>query len=175
MEDNNKPSVSWTKSAFELMSSLIMALLAVVMIFTLFLRLVNVQGESMMNTLQNGDSVVLVSRFYTIERGDIVVIYREGEAPLIKRVIALAGDEVAISPEGGAVQCNGKLLEEPYVLGGFTPTYGMNQACIVPEGCVFVMGDNRSDSLDSRQLGTFSLDQVVGKVVYRLWPLSSVE
>ncbi len=155
---------------FEWVSSMIMALLTVAVIFTFLFRVVAVSGDSMKNTLQDGDMLLLSSLFYTPERGDIVVIYHQGEEPLIKRVIAVGGDCLRIDEETGAVYLNGKLLEEPFVLGGSTPTFGMEDEVIVPDGCLFAMGDNRGESKDSRMLGVFSLDAVMGEVIFRLAP-----
>ena len=155
---------------FEWVSSMILALLTVAVIFTFLFRVVTVSGDSMKNTLQNKDTLLLSSLFYTPERGDIVVIHHQGEEPLIKRVIAVGGDRLRIEEESGAVYLNGELLEEPFVLGGITPTFGMEEEVLVPDGCLFAMGDNRSESKDSRMLGVFSLKEVMGEVIFRLSP-----
>ncbi len=156
--------------AFDWVSSLIAALLAVVVLFTFVVRMVRVDGESMTNTLQHGDNLLLSSMPYTPCRGDIVVVYHEETQPLIKRVIAIAGDTIRIDDEAGVVYLNGKPLDEPYVRGGRTPALEFTGELTVPEGQVFAMGDNRSGSLDSRYFGAFSLEDVMGKVIYRLTP-----
>ena len=158
------------KSAFEWMSTMIVALVAVACVFALLFRVITVDGSSMKDTLAHGDSLVLTSLFYTPERGDIVVINRPGSYPLIKRVIAIGGDRIRIDEESGQVYLNDILLNEPYIKGEVTPICEMVNTVTVPEGHLFVMGDNRCDSLDSRSLGTFPLSQVMGEVAWRLYP-----
>ncbi len=170
--DNKKNSL--LNNCFEWMALLIGALLTVAVVFAFFFRVVGVSGFSMCNTLQHNDRLVLITQFYTLERGDIAVICREGEEPLIKRVIAVEGDTIAINDARGRVLLNGEELTEPYVLGGYTPSCGFDRSYTVKKGEFFAMGDNRSDSLDSRQMGAFSLDDVAGKVAFRLFPLSSM-
>ena len=158
------------KSGFEWMSTMIVALIAVACVFVLLFRVVTVDGPSMNDTLAHGDSLVLTSLFFTPERGDIVVINRPGTYPLIKRVIGVSGDRIRIDEESGQVYLNDVLLDEPYIKGDVTPVYDMTDTVTVPEGHLFVMGDNRCDSLDSRSLGTFPLEQVMGEVTWRLSP-----
>ncbi len=165
----NAPSAK-LKVAFEWVSTMIVALVAVACVFALLFRIITVDGVSMTNTLHHGDSLVLTSLFYTPQRGDIVVINRPDGDPLIKRVIGVGGDHIRIDEITGLVYVNNTLLDEPYVKGGVTPPYEMLAAVTVPEGHLFVMGDNRCDSLDSRSLGTFPLNQVMGEVTWRLSP-----
>lgn len=155
---------------FDWVSSMILALLTVAFIFTFLFRVVQVDGDSMTNTLQHGDSLLLNSMFYTPERGDIVVINYHDEEPLIKRVIAVGGDRIRIDNETGVVYLNDKPLDEPYVRGGLTPSLGFEEELTVPQGYVFAMGDNRPESKDSRLLGAFSLDEVMGEVICRISP-----
>ncbi len=155
--------------SFDWVSSMIMALLAVVVIFTFLFRVVRVDGDSMTNTLTDGDSMLLSSMFYQLDRGDVVVINRD-EEPLIKRVIAVAGDTIRIDDANGVVYLNGKPLSEPYIRDGMTPSLGFEGELTVPEDHFFAMGDNRCYSMDSRMLGAFSLDDVMGKVLYRIAP-----
>lgn len=172
MERKNKSTEQpqWIVSGYEWLSALISALVAVALVFMLLFRVMSVSGESMTNTFQDQDRLIMISRFYTIKRGDVVVINRAGEQPLIKRVIGLAGDVIAFDDETGVVTRNGVALNEPYVRGGFTPSFGCSSPFTVPEGCIFAMGDNRSESKDSRMLGAFSTKNVAGVVVLRLWP-----
>lgn len=169
-----RKSGKWLAAGFEWVGSAVTALVAVALIFTLLFRVVSVDGASMSYTLTHGDRLVLSSYPYTPERGDIVVITRSNDSPLIKRVIGIAGDTIRIDGETGQVFRNDEVLDEPYILGavrdGTTPQNGMDEEIIVPEGTVFAMGDNRHDSLDSRMLGCFPLDDVVGKVLLRLAP-----
>ena len=168
---NEKESAgSGLENGFDWMSSIITALVVVAILFAFVCRVVSVDGESMTNTLQDGDRLLITSQYNTPAYGDIVVVNREGAAPLIKRVIGLPGDRISIEKRSGIVYRNGKPLDEPYTRDGFTPTNGMTDEITVPEGQLFVLGDNRGDSLDSRWLGPISADNVVGKVLVRLMP-----
>lgn len=169
----NTDTSSSLKSAFEWVSSLITALVAVAVVFCFVFRIVTVDGESMTNTLQHGDNLIMISRFYELERGDVVVInYREDE-PLIKRVIGMAGDVIDID-EDGQVYVNGDALEEPYTRDGITSTMGAEMPYTVPQGTIYAMGDNRLESKDSRMLGAFSTADVMGVVVYRIAPFDRI-
>ena len=169
-QDGQQKEVLSAESGYDWVSVMITALLCVAVVFTLFFRMVSVKGDSMKNTLHNGDRLIMISQFYTIERGDVVVINRDNDDPLIKRVIAVAGDTIKIDDTTGKVMLNGAYIDEPYVNGGVTPSFGFDDTYTVPDGFVFAMGDNRPDSKDSRMLGAFSLDDVLGKTVFRLWP-----
>lgn len=168
---NYSPS-SALVSCFEWLSAALVALGLVCVMFAVFFRLVNVDGDSMYSTLQNGDRLLISNFMYEPEFGDIVVIRREGDTPLIKRVIGLPGDSIYINGETGIVYRNGEALQEDYVYGGFTPTNGFAREITVEEGDLFVMGDNRSASLDSRMLGCLSQKHLVGRVIYRVTPNS---
>ncbi len=149
------------------------ALIAIVLIFTFVFRLVDVDGTSMENTLHHQERLVLSSLPYTPTRGDIVVVDQgNSKQPLIKRVIALAGDTISIDENTGEVYLNGEVLVEPYVSAP-TAMELMVGEITVPEGCVFVMGDNRAPghSLDSRTFGCIEEDRLIGKAVFRLSPL----
>ena len=164
------------KNLYEWIRVLVPAVVTVVLVFTLGIRVVSVSGESMRETLQDGDRLVTSSLFYTVEPGDIVVINREdGQEPLIKRCIAVAGQTVDIDFDAGIVYVDGVALEEDYVN---TPTNTHSSStidfpCTVPEGHIFVLGDNRNNSLDSRyaEIGMIDLENVFGEVLFRLLPL----
>ena len=138
-----------------------------------------VSGHSMEPTLHGNDFIFLNKKAYLFhepEHGDIVVLHsalkREDgqEKLLVKRIVGLPGDRIAIR-EGKVIR-NGVTIEEAYTLDGFTT--GSLEETKVPQGCVFVLGDNRQDSADSRdsRVGFLSLDQVVGKAVLRVFPLT---
>lgn len=154
----------------------IFALIFIVIVFTFLFRIVGVDGDSMNDTLQNGDRLVLTGSFgYTPQQGDIVVINRYTQQPLIKRVIALEGQKIEITMDG-RVLVDDEEIDEPYVKGGFTPQRDLIQAQVVPEGYVFVMGDHRSNSHDSRSqdIGFINVEDIVGKAVFRLWPFDKI-
>lgn len=136
-------------------------------------RTVDVHGSSMETTLVNGERLLLSSLPYKPQYEDIVVISRGNEdEPLIKRIIGLPGDTIRIDAQTGAVYRNDELLQEPYIHAPTDPEQ-MTGPVTVPPEMVFVMGDNRakSHSLDSRTFGCVSQENVIGKVVFRLFPL----
>ena len=153
--------------------------LAAYLLFGVLFRIVVVQGESMYPTLDNGNVVFVRQINYEPSKGDIVVLNKDmsnitggAEKHLIKRIIALEGDTVYIDFENGEVYVNNQLLDEPYI---FSPTLlneGAEFPCIVPEHSVFVLGDNRANSLDSRdsRLGCISEEDVMGKVLFSMLP-----
>lgn len=170
------------------LDAMVVTIFCIVLIFTFAFRMVGVEGTSMLETLQNKDKVILSNLFYTPERGDIVVISRtnqhqaDGESlePLIKRVIALEGDEVDLRE--GVVYVNNEPIDEPYLDEKYNVTeprgyYGISFPVKVPEGRVFVLGDNRPISKDSRSADVGMVDShyILGKAVMRVWPLSSFE
>jgi signal peptidase I len=148
--------------------------LAVLLIFSFIFRVVGVDGESMCDTLGHNDRLILISEFYQAQRGDIVVIRRSGEEPYIKRVIAVAGDTVDIDDATGRVFLNGAALDEPYVRGDWTPSMGFVGPYTIGDGEFFAMGDNRTFSKDSRQLGVFLTEDIIGEAVMRIFPLDSI-
>ena len=140
----------------------------------LFFRPTVVYGSSMFPTLSSNDIVLLNGADHEFSYGDIAVIRRSNGELLIKRVIALGGDTVYINAEDGFVYRNGELLHEPYLVSQ-TPTGQLAGAVIVPQNHIFVLGDNRTNSFDSRyrDVGMISLDAVIGKAVYRLYPFET--
>ena len=157
-------------SCFEWVSAGMVALAMVCILFAVFFRQVTVDGDSMYSTLENGDRLLISDFMYEPDYGDIVVIRRDNDTPLIKRVIGLPGDTVYINPKTGVVYRNGEALQEDYVYGGFTPNNGLKSEITVEEDTIFVMGDNRCASLDSRALGCLQQDHLVGRVIYRFTP-----
>lgn len=157
---------------YEWMSAVIVALIAVVLVTTYMFRIVNVDGDSMYPTLQDGNRLLLTGFDKDYEKGDIVVVDRYTEEPLIKRVIGLPGDEIWI--DKNYLYINNQLQNEPYTVG-YTVPRDFTEAQTVPEGYVFVLGDNRSVSKDSRvsEIGMVSVKDIVGKAVYCVWPPES--
>ena len=158
---------------YEWIGEAVFSLIAVALVFTFLFRIVGVNGDSMNNTLMNRDRLVLSVLPYTPERGDIVVVGRDAQEPLVKRVIGVAGDTVEFDEEQHKVRLNGELLDEPYV--DFpTPAYDMTGAVVIPEGYVFVMGDHRDNSHDSRwdDIGPVPAGDILGRAVLRIWPFT---
>ena len=168
---------SWQKNVLLYLHDLVFLLAAVILVFLLFFRVVVVSGTSMNNTLLDGDYLLLISDVFYRQpkQGDVIVASKESfdnGAPIVKRVIATEGQTVDIDFELGIVYVDGLALHEPYTL---TPTNlfeGINFPVTVEEGCIFVMGDNRNDSKDSRnpQIGQIDCREVLGKVVFLFLP-----
>lgn len=141
-----------------------------VLVATLFFPVLRIYGSSMTPTLQSGD-VVLTFKTTELKRNDIVAFYYNNKI-LVKRVIATQGEWVDIDEEGN-VRVDEQLLDEPYILDKTTGECDIELPYQVPEGRVFVMGDHRSVSIDSRSssIGSITKEQIVGKLIIRLWPL----
>lgn len=166
------PSPARRRLVREVLETAALALVVALVVRTFGVQVFRVEGESMLPTLAHGDRLLvnkLVYRFREPTPGEVVVIADPANPHrhLVKRVIAVAGDEVAV--EGDAVWVNGRLLDEPYVHPGSPGTYRAGPLT-VPEGYVWVMGDNRGASLDSRLLGPIPVARVEGRAVALLWP-----
>ena len=170
---HSEASKSW-KFVYSWLDSLIFALAVILVIFTALFRVVGVNGKSMVPTLHNGDWLAVRAINTHYSRGDIVVITQPNKLnePLIKRIIAVAGDEVDINFAEGTVKINGKIIDEPYIAEPTNRMFDVAFPVTVPDGCVFVMGDNRNDSLDSRSTIIGFIDQryLLGKAGLRLFP-----
>ena len=164
---------------FDWVQSLVVALLVCVLLFTFVGRIVNVSGTSMLDTLRNNDRIVISDLFYTPKRGDIVVLRKTSfsDEPIVKRVIALGGQTVNIDFEKGVVYVDGEALDEPYILEPTRRRIDFEDETLVPEGCVFVMGDNRNGSTDSRDLRIGCVDErlIIGKALFLLIPGADTE
>ncbi len=164
-------------SVYDWASALLTALVILVVIMTYCVRQVDVDGSSMMDTLQDNDRVLIAGLNYEPEVGDIVVISHGAELnkTIIKRVIAVGGQTVDIDFETGEVMVDGVVLDEPYILGSTTVSADVEFPLTVEEGTVFVLGDNRVISKDSRysEVGLIEEESIIGKVVLRIYPFSS--
>lgn len=181
-----KPTAA--QELFEWLEVLATAVITVVIIFSLVFRVATISGSSMQNTLFNGDKIIITNFAYTPKRGDIVVISRNaensveavenGQVPIIKRVIATGGQTVYIDFERGVVYVDGTALDEPYAKEPTTRKFDVEFPIYVPEGYIFVLGDNRNDSKDSRDSeigegGLVDTRYVLGHAVLRIFPFSS--
>ena len=165
------------RDLYEWIQSLVGSVLVVVAIFTFGIRMLGVDGHSMLNTLQHGDRLMVVNPifYHDYKYGDIVILRKTGvfdNEPIVKRVIATGGQTVDIDFGEGVVYVDGEALEEDYIR---EPTYtaeGTEFPLTVPEGSIFVMGDNRNGSSDSRdyRLGTVDTRYVIGKAAFLLFP-----
>lgn len=159
---------------FDWIQSLVMALIFCVILFTFFIRAVTVNGTSMLNTLLNDDRILVSNMFYTPKQGDVLVLRKAefGNEPLVKRVIATEGQTVTIDFNEGIVSVDGVPLEEDYVLEPTHRRIDFGDFVTVPEGCIFVMGDNRNGSTDSRdeRIGCVDTRLVMGKALYLIIP-----
>lgn len=172
-----KKSAEFDRGAYEWVQALVCSVLAVVLIFTFSARIMRVDGPSMRETLQNDDKMLVLNAALNgaYHSGDVVVLRKgtfAGGEPIVKRVIATAGQTVDIDFITGSVYVDDVLLEESYIR---EPTYldeGTEFPLTVPEGAIFVMGDNRNDSDDSRDpaLGTVDTRYVIGRVALVVFP-----
>ncbi len=155
------------------------AVLVCVLVFTFAVRLVGVVGTSMVPTLHEGDYIVTSKLFYKPKQGDIVIIRKQifDERAIVKRVIAVGGQTVDIDFDEGVVYVDGQALEEDYVNAPTYRTLDFKGEITVPENCVFVLGDNRNESLDSRRstLGCVDTRYIVGRGYLVLWPFRDLK
>ena len=172
-----KEKSSGSVSCLEYLHDVVYILALILVVFTFCMRVVIVSGSSMFSTLVDGDYLLLINRPLCgeLERGDIVVAsmerFKDGE-PIVKRVIATEGQEVDIDFRLGVVYVDGVAQEEDYI---YTPTHlseGMEFPLVVEEGCLFLMGDNRMDSRDSRapEIGLVDEREILGRAVFLLMP-----
>ncbi len=169
---------------FEWLQLLMGCVLAAVVLFNCFARLTRVDGNSMDNTLKDGEMMLIWSLGYQPQQGDIVVLNKTDQVTdqllhskaIVKRIIATGGQSVDIDYSTGTVYVDGEPLDEPYIKEEmYLPANPMmyNTHWDIPEGSVFVLGDNRNASTDSRHdmVGPIDEDYILGKVVFGLWPL----
>ena len=178
-EEKKKAEGRFSSELFSWGESLMTVLIFFVVVFTFFVRLIGVDGTSMYPTLED-HSIMLVSNLnYTPEKGDIVVLRKEGfygDQPIVKRIIATEGQTVDIDFDNGYVYVDGQQLDESaYIENGITrDQYDVEFPQTVPEGHVFVLGDNRTVSKDSRDSEVGMIDQrcIIGKVQMIYQPFS---
>ena len=176
-KNQNTEKTEGTGSILEYLHDVVYILALILVLFTFCMRVVIVSGSSMFSTLVDGDYLLLINRPLCgeLEQGDIVVAsmerFKDGE-PIVKRVVATEGQTVDIDFRAGIVYVDGVALEEEYT---YTPTHlseGMEFPLVVEEGCLFLMGDNRADSRDSRapEIGLVDERDILGRAVFLLMP-----
>ena len=173
-EKPTKPS--W--EIFDIAEIFILCTAFIVLFFSVFIRMTVVEGDSMNDTLHDGEYLLIQDFFYTPQRGDIVVVNdltkgRIGKMytnPLVKRVIAVGGDEIEI--KDGIVKINGETIVEPYIREAMKATD--NISLKLGDNEVFVMGDNRNHSGDSRLIGPIDVRCIVGKAIIRVFPFNKI-
>lgn len=166
------------KIFFECLESVIIALVASAFILTFVIRLVNVSGASMLDTLEDGDKLIVTNLFYTPSNGDVVVIShgQHYDKPIIKRVIATGGQTLRIDFNSGDVFVDGEKIYEPYIKDLTTKRGDIEIPKVIPKGYMFVMGDNRDDSHDSRyyDVGLINETDILGKAEFVILPLTRI-
>ena len=176
MQENEKKENIEKRELYEWVQALVCSVLVVVVVFTFAVRLIGVDGHSMVPTLQHGDRLLVVNALLDDDYGygDIVVLRKEVfmEDPIVKRVIATGGQTVDIDFATGSVYVDDALLKEDYINELTFLEEGTEFPLTVPEGSIFVMGDNRNHSSDSRdsRLGTVDTRYVIGKAAMIAFP-----
>ena len=160
---------------YDWFQSIITALLICVLAFVFLFRVIGVIGTSMVPTLSDDDKVITSNLFYRPKYGDIVVLRQSSfdEKPIVKRVIATGGQTIDIDFEAGTVYVDGAALDEGYVAEPTFRKLNFEGEVTVPEGSIFVMGDNRNGSTDSRdsRIGFVDTRDIIGKVIFRILPI----
>lgn len=174
--EERKPSETF----FEWLEIFIISVAAVFVLFSFIARIAVVDGNSMYPTLSNNDKLLVRQIFYTPKQGDIIVCQSENyglDKPLVKRIIATEGQTVRLDRENWKIYVNGFVIDEPYLVigeGAMVDWEYDTDEIVIPEGHVFVMGDNRNNSLDSRFYGVGMIDEryIIGQVIYRFMPFN---
>ena len=167
------------REMYDWLQSLLSALIFCVILFSFFIRIIDVRGTSMNPTLSNGDKMLVSGVLYNPKAGDVVVFKKDEYDPekaLVKRVIATEGQEINIDFDSGTVYVDGEAIEESYINELTHNKLDFIGPKTVPEGCVFVMGDNRNASTDSRksEIGMLDTRLILGKAYMVVYPRSAV-
>lgn len=172
----NVPKGRFHAELFEWVETFLLPAIFVILISAFVARFVVVSGSSMEPTVYDGHSLVASKLFYTPKAGDVVVIInpQDTSMPLIKRIVAVEGQTLDINRETGVISVDGRPLQEPYIQEPNAYVGPLEYPLTIPQGQVFVMGDNRNHSTDSRDLGPIPLHYLVGRVYVRLFPLGEI-
>ena len=178
-EEQFPPDQQARLDLYDWIQSLMVALVICVSLFIFAVRVIDVSGSSMVPTLRDGDKMIVSDLFYKPKYGDIVVFKTDQYDPdraLVKRVIATEGQEISLDFDRGVVYINGSPIEEDYIAELTTTKLDFIGPQTVPEGCVFVMGDNRNASTDSRkkEIGMVDERMILGRAYYVVFPLSEM-
>lgn len=179
----NDKKISFAKELLDYIEVFVCAIGVVILLFSFCFRLCQVKGDSMKNTLLDGEALIVSDLFYEPSREDIIVFHQTGalNEPVVKRVIATAGETVRIDHSYQTMRItvtdadgNQTVLQEDYMKYDGMPLYVQDMTVTVPEGYLFVLGDNRNDSKDSRHsdIGLVDERRVLGKVLFRVSPFS---
>ena len=173
------PQEKSRREIYDWIYCLSVAMIICVVIFAFFIRLIDVRGTSMNPTLNNNDKMLVSGLFYEPKVGDVVVFKKDEYDPeraLVKRVIAVEGQVINMDFDRGIVYVDGVPLEEDYIMEPTTNKIDFIGPQTVPEGCVFVMGDNRNASTDSRkkEIGMVDTRLILGRAYAVVYPLSQV-
>lgn len=176
----DEEKTSFKQDLYYWTQALIVVLVGLILVCTLAGRVIRVVGSSMVPTLHENDLLLLWSVGYTPQRGDVIVLRKESflSYPVVKRVIATGGEHVTVDYTTGTVSVDGVVLDEPYINELMVDTgkpYLTVLDVTVPEGSVYVLGDNRNNSSDSRHqdLGTVDERYILGKALFRIFPLTA--
>ena len=183
-----KEKTNWIKELRDWVLAILVAVVVAFLVREYVFTLVKVQGASMEPSLHNNDRLYVNRMFYTPEKGDVVIFEpaTDPNRPYVKRVIATAGDTVYIDFVTGNVYVNDEIIEEDYIkektrepgtyIAGLIKNgeYSKENPIVIQPGYVFVMGDNRNNSKDSRDLGPVPVEEIMGNAVFRFWPLDAM-
>ena len=186
--ENKTPETNFKKELLDWALTIIIAVVIAFVLKTFVMTLAKVDGQSMEPTLQHADRMYVNKLFYKPERGDVVIVKSEktNDRFWIKRVIAVEGDTLYIDFERGDVYVNGEMIDEPYIKEPTRRTgryidnlmskgeFTIGNPITIEEGEVFVMGDNRNNSADSRVIGPVAVEDIEGHAVFRFWPLNDM-
>lgn len=167
---------SMQREILEWILSILIAVVLAYVIRQFIFTVVKVEGASMQPTLMNEDRLIVWRLGYKPDNGDIIVLHQEGYPPYIKRIIATEGQTIDIDFDSHKVYVDGEELQEDYILEPTVLRGDVKFPATVPKDCVFVLGDNRNNSRDSRfeGVGMVTRDEVIGKAVLRFFPFNSI-